>query len=112
MAYAFNGTTQNAAAGAKMLDASFTSSAEEIDISGSGDPEKTYETGLVDYEASITIIGSTTVAVGDTVALSIDWNDETADGTMTNAIVTSVETSGSLGSPITSKLTLKPTPAA
>src|SRR6056297_3144009 len=114
MGYKFNGTTQNASSGeGGVTDCSFTSSAETIDITSADDDSKTFETGVPDSEATVTIIGSTAVAVGDTLALSIAWADDTGSAdAMTNAIVTNVETSGSMDGAITSTITLKPTPAA
>lgn len=75
----FNGATANFAS-ASLGDLRGISRSEKgakIDVTGAGDSAKSYEAGIPDEEVKVDIVGTTTVGVGDTGALTIVWPDNT-----------------------------------
>lgn len=113
MAYTSNGTTLDfGGAVSDVRSITFSDSGTPIDITDLSSTNHEYETGLSDPECTVELVGGTTIAVGDTGTVTVDWADAVTDSTMTDGIVTNVEISGSLDSEITSSVTFKPTPAA
>lgn len=110
MAYSFNTTTIAIAAAnqAPLLDISVSSSGAEIDITGAADSAHTYEAGIPDTTVTFTILGCTTVSVGDTGAIAIAGDTWTGTiGEFTTGVVTNVEMSGSIDDTITSAITVR-----
>ena len=113
MAYSFNTTTISIAAAdqAPLLDISVSGTAAEIDITGAADSAHTYEAGIPDYTVTFTILGCTTIGIGDKGAIVIGpvasptWTSTM--GEFTTGIVTNVEMSGSIDDTITSAITVK-----
>lgn len=113
MAYSFNGTTASVAGSARtpLVSVTFTDAAAEIDITdadaGTG---HLYEAGISNPSCTIELVGNPSIAVGATGATTITWTDATTN-TMTDSVVTNVETSGSLDDKITTSVTVRPNPA-
>jgi hypothetical protein len=109
----FNGTTVSVVgtSAVPLLDASNSSSGAKVQVSGSGDSQKEYVTGVPDNVVTLTVAGCLDIDVGDTGATTVTWNDGTTD-TYTSSIVTDVNATGSEDSPITQDISVAPTPAA
>lgn len=110
--YGFNGTTLTFGVGsamAKVKDIQVTENGNEVDVTGSDDDLHNYVLGIPDVEISVTVVGTTSVALGDTGAMSIAFNDGTTE-TFDSAtfIVTSKPRGGSMDGEITSTITFKP----
>ena len=83
----------------------------KADVTGCADAIKTYEGGVPDVSVTITIVGGTALAKNDKGALVPAWNDASSTGSIVNAMVDSVEQSGSMDSEILSTITFVPTTA-
>lgn len=109
----FNGSTIAIGASSQtpLRDIEYSSEAAKVDISGAGDTYKTYVAGIPDNTITFTVVGRTTVDIGDTETFTITWADTTTD-VLTDGIVVGVSASGSLDGEITSSITVATTPAA
>ena len=86
---------------------SFSYNINEIDITDLSDSTHTYETGIPDVEATIEVLGASTIAEGGTGPLAITWGDGGSDSIGT-AICVSNEITGSLDTELVSSLTFRP----
>lgn len=112
---AFNGTTATfatAAVGEGLRGVRYTESAATADVTGSADAEKTHEAGIPDKELTIDFVGTATQSVGDKGAIAITWDDATTVGSITNAVLTSINQGGTMDGEITGSATFKPSTAA
>jgi len=113
MAYSFNTTTASVAGSARtpLISVVFTDAAAEIDITdadaGTG---HLYESGISNPSCTIELVGNPAIAIGATGATTISWTDGTSS-TMTDSVVTNVETRGSIDDKITMSVTVRPNPA-
>ncbi len=82
----------------------------EIDITNLSSTEREFLSSFGSTEVTVTVFGGSTIARGDTGAISVAWNDGTTDS-VSSAICISRRRSGSAGDAITTTLTFKPTPA-
>lgn len=110
----FNGATitfpTNIFGGLRSLE--FSESAPKVNVTGSGDSETTYRTGIQDPQLVATFVGGLPASgadIGTQAVLTIVWPDTTADGTQTLAIVVDRGTSGSMDGEMTSTITFAPT---
>lgn len=104
--------TFDAVAVGEVRDISFTEDGNAVDITVLGDTFHKFCNGATSIECTIEIIGSETtsaIAVGDTGALAIAWNDSGSESI--NAICTNRSSSGSLDTEITTSYTFQPTPS-
>lgn len=108
----FNGSTLTFAAAAvgPIRDIRYSEAGGKADVTGSADALKTYETGIPDVSVSVTVVGGVTVSKGDKGAVAVTFNDSTSTP-ITNGMVDSVETSGSMDSEILSTVTFVPSTA-
>ena len=86
----------------------FSESAPKVNVTGSGDSNTTYRTGIPDPQLVATFVGglpSINANVGDQGALVVAWEDGTDDGSIANAIIVDKGTSGSMDGEITSTMT-------
>lgn len=106
----FNGSTISfgSAGQAPLRDVEYSEEAAKVDVTGAGDAEKSYVAGIPDKTITFTVVGVTSVLVGDEGAVSIGWNDGSTS-TLTAGVVTGVAISGSLDGEITSSVTIVPT---
>ena len=79
-------------------------------MSGSSDAEHSYEAGISDPTVTFTIVGGTTIAIGDEGAVAIAWNDGTTDS-LTNSVCVNRGTTGSMDGELLTNVTLRPTAA-
>jgi hypothetical protein len=93
-----------------LRDIEYSSEAAKVDISGAADTYKTYVAGIPDNTITFTVVGRTTVEIGDTETFTITWNDGTTD-VLTDGIVVGVSATGSLDGEITSSITVATTTA-
>ena len=109
----FNGTTVAIGTPTQtpLLSCEYSNSAAKVQVTGSGDAQKHYVSGIPDETITFTVAGVTDADIGDSGAITITWFDGTST-TFTTGIVVEVSTSGSEDSPITSSVTIVPTPAA
>ena len=110
----FNGTTISFATvnQAPLRDITSSDGAAEVDVTGCADTIKTYESGLPDETVTFTIVGGSTVGIGDEGAVVVAWNDSGTDGSLTNGVCVGKETSGALDGEILTAFTIRPVPAA
>lgn len=94
-----------------LRDIRYSEAGGKADVTGSADALKTYEGGIPDVSVSVTIVGGTTLSKGDKGAVVTAWNDGGTDGAITNAMVDTVEESGSMDSEILSTITFVPSTA-
>lgn len=78
-----------------------------VDVSGCADASHGYVNGLPDPQITFEVVGITTVEKGDTGSVSIAWFDGQNDS-ITSAIVTGVNKTGSLDSELLSTVTVRP----
>ena len=127
----FNGVTltwepavggDSAAALGPLTNISVTVGTAEVQVSGAGDAKHLFEAGIEDLTLNVEIVGcptpgdvsSTNVAVGDKGNIVTTWAEADAGATsasLTNAVCTSVNVSGSLYGPVTSSLAFRPSVA-
>jgi len=87
---------------------SFTNNGNPIDLTNLGSSTHEYWVGITDPECTAAIVGQAAApALGATGALSVTYNDTGTD-TMTLAVVTNVETSADVDSPLLANVTFKP----
>lgn len=112
MAFSANGSSITFAGSAigEVVSINYTENGADIQVTDLGDSNHAYEVGILDQECSIEINGdeATHATFGDTGALSISWNSG-GSSSMASAVVTSVDTSGSLDDKVTTTITFKPT---
>ena len=107
----FNGSTITFAGATlgPLRSLEFSESGPKVNVTGSADSNTTYRAGIADPQLVATFVGglpTTGLDIGDLAALTIAWNDGTADGTLAaNAIVVDRGTSGSMDGEITSTVT-------
>ena len=108
----FNGSpiSIGAADQTPLRDISFDQSCAEVDVTGAADSEKTYEAGIPDKTVTYTVVGTTTLAIGDEGAVAVSWNDGGSDS-LTNGVVVGVSPSGSMDGEILTNITVRPTAA-
>ena len=109
----FNGTTISFATPDQtpLRDISVSESGAEVDVSGGADAIKTYESGIPDETVTYTIVGGSTVGIGDEGAVVVAWNDGSSDASLTNSVCVGKETSGSMDGEILTAITVRPTAA-
>lgn len=92
-----------------LVDISFSESGQRIEGTNLADTINQFEVGTSEIECQITVNGNNDhgVAVGDTGAISVTWNDSSSDS-IGAAVCTDVETSGSLNGAIQTTLTFVP----
>lgn len=105
----FNGTTATILGSAQtpLIDCAITSSGAEVDVTGCADAIHTFEAGLADYTLTCTVVGASSVVIGDTGAVSVAWFDGTTT-VFTGVVCTGADVNGALDGPITSTITAKP----
>jgi hypothetical protein len=89
----------------------FSESAPKVNVTGAGDSETTYRTGVADPQLVATFVGGLPAAnadTGDQGSLVITWEDDTTDGSITNAIIVDRSTGGSMDGEMTSSMTFAP----
>jgi hypothetical protein len=101
----FNGTTVTFATGTTvpLLSATFSSEAAEVPVSGCADSEEEHTVGVPVNAIEWEVAGNPEVDVGDSAACTVTWNDGTTS-TLTNGIVSRVNTTGSKNNPITTTI--------
>lgn len=110
-----NGSTVtfDAVAIGEARDISFSEDGNPIDVTVLGDTIHTFVNGATTIECTVEIVGSestSAVAIGDTGALAIAWNDSGSES-VTSVICTNRSSSGSLDTEITTSYTFQPTPS-
>ena len=113
MADKTNGTTlafPDPTAVNKLRDIGFTKNGARVDTTDLADTLTQFEIGTSEVNINVTVVGTTTLDVGDEGTGTITWTDATEDA-ITNAVVSDFETSGSLNSEILTTITLTNTPA-
>jgi len=95
------GSTVTALSRVRSID--FAQTGNEIDITDLADTNQTAEVGMSKKEITIEILGGTTLTVGDTGNIDIEWNDNTTS-TLDNCEVRDITTAGSVGSEITTSI--------
>lgn len=85
----------------------FNESAEQIDVTNLASATHVFEAGILQQELTFTMLGVSTISIGDTGAVSVVWNDGTTD-TITSGVCTGNERSGDLDGAITSSITVVP----
>jgi len=115
----FNGSTITFG-GTSVLEVtgiSSSSGGNPVDVTSSGKTTHVFTAGVPTVEFTVDVVGiaeygttssQTAISVNSTGAIVITWNDGTTDSSITAAIVTNVERTGSLDSPITSSITFAP----
>ena len=106
----FNGTTITIAGAAEtpLLSCTYDDSAAEVDVTGAGDLIHSYEAGLPNPTITCEVVGANDAAVADEGALSIAWFDEGIVDTIASVVITAVSRTGSLDSPLTTSITVRP----
>lgn len=92
-------------------DISFTEDGNPVDVTVLADTIHKFCNGATNIECVVEIVGSestSAVAIGDTGALAIAWNDSGSDA-IAAAIVTNRDTSGGLDGEIVTTYTFAPT---
>lgn len=89
-----------------LRDITFSEDGEQIDTTCIGDLQKLYEEGTVDIEATLEVLGQSSIARGDVGDLVINWPHGDPQ-TLVNAKCFAREVSGSLDSEFTTSLTFK-----
>lgn len=110
----FNGSTITIASvpvGDELLSIDYTKEGAKVQVTGSGAATKLFVAGIPEEGVTFTVTGGTALDVGDTGAVTIEFNDGTSVS-LTNSVVTSISISGSEDSPLVSSVTLAPTDAA
>jgi len=111
----FNGSTISFAAGDQtpLLSISYDATCAEVDVTGAADTNHTYEPGIISESVTWEVVGESSLSVGDKGATAVVWNSVGAGdwGSFTNAVITSISKSGSLGGATTTSITAKPTAA-
>jgi len=82
--------------------------AAEVDITGGGDTEKVYESGLKDLTLAVDVLGGDALAVGTSGATNITWGDGTTT-TWPQSTVVKRKKSGSVGAAIVYSITVRKT---
>lgn len=98
----------------ELTSISFTEDGNPVDVTTLADTFHRFCNGATNIECVVDILGSessSAVAIGDTGALAVAWNDS-GDDAITDAIVTNRETSGDLDGAITTTYTFAPTVAS
>ena len=105
----FNGTTITIAGAAEtpLLSCTYDDSAAEVDVTGAGDAIHSYEAGIPNPTITCELVGANDAAVADEGALSIAWFDGVTD-TIASVVITAVSRTGSLDSPLTTSITVRP----
>lgn len=107
----FNGTTFSFGGNlTPLVDCRMNESAAKVRITGSADSRHLYIAGLPDEEMTCTVVGVSTVAVGDTGTITITWFDGQTD-TITNCECFGNNRGGALDGELTSQLTFAPSQA-
>lgn len=77
----FNGTTLTWGAGGEtpLQSVNDNQTGAKVDVTGSTSPQHQYVAGLKDQDIDFTVVGNSTVQVGDTTSLTIAWFDGTTD---------------------------------
>ena len=106
----FNGSTISFGGDQVPLrDINYDEAAAEVQVTGAADARHGYEAGIPDPTATFSIVGGSSVSVGDTGDVIIAWNDGTSDSLGTS-IITGRSTTGSLDGEILSNVTVRPQP--
>lgn len=95
----------------KVQSISFTSNGAEIDATDLSSTLKEYEAGIEDVALTVEIKGNVTHTVGLTASsLAITWTGTSTSiqNTVGDSIITSVEKSGDVDSPLISTITFRP----
>lgn len=95
------GSTATAMSRVRSID--FPQTGNEIDITDLADTHQIAEVGMPKMEITIEILGGTTLTVGDTGNIDIEWNDGTTT-TLDNCEVRDISKTGSVGSEITTSI--------
>ncbi len=111
----FNGTTLSfgGAAQTPLVSLSYDSTVAEVDVTGSGDSEHTFEPGIINESITWEVVGdpsSGVLAVGAKGQTIVLWKSVGAGnwGSFTIAVITSVSKGGGLGGAVTTSITAKP----
>jgi molybdopterin-binding protein len=96
---------------AKVNAITFGGSAAEIDVSALTDTSKKLIAGQTNNKVSVELFGNaaSSFAVGSTGGVTVAWNDGTTSS-ITKAMVTSLEIKGGVDQPISTSVSLSPTP--
>ena len=95
------------------IDIQFSENGNPVDITVLSDTIKKFCNGATSIECTVEILGSestSAVAIGDTGALAIAWND-TGTESVTLVVVTARDTGASEGDKISTTYTFQPTNA-
>lgn len=84
-----------------------SSEGAKIDMAHLTSTQHTYEVGLPDNEVTVEILGSKTLAIGDTGSLSIAWNDGGSDS-LGSCVVQSAKSNGEVDGEISSTYVFVP----
>jgi hypothetical protein len=108
MAYLFkgSGTVCGISFPKKLRKVDFDDPESDVDTTGGGDTEKTYEAGLADQKLTIEVLGGESLSKGMSGATNITWGDGT-NTNWTNSTITSKKKSGQVGNVIVHTVTLR-----
>lgn len=112
MAYLFkgSGTVCGVSFPKKLRKVDYDDPESDVETTGGGDTEKTYEAGLSDQKLTVEVLGGDSLAKGATGPTVITWGD----GTTTNwpsSTITSRKKSGQVGQVIVYTVTIRKTAA-
>ena len=99
--------TFDAAAVENLRDISFSENGEQIDTTVIGDVYKLWEEGTVDLEATLEVLGQSSLARGAVGDLVFTFPDGSSPITLADAKIFTREVKGSLDSEFTTSLTFK-----
>ena len=101
----FNGSTVlfNSVTLGSLRGISWSNTAGEVDITASGDTVATCVAAIPKAEITVDFVGGPpTIAIGSTAALTVTWFDSATLGTLTKAILLSLDCKGNMNGEITS----------
>ena len=112
MAYLFRGTGTvcGVAFAKKLRKVDFDDPESDVETTGGGDTEKTYEAGLPDQKLTVEVLGGQALTKGTTGQTNINWGDGTST-VWANSTVTSQKKSGQVGQVIVYTVTIRKTAA-
>jgi hypothetical protein len=93
----------------KVKSISYKDSGAKIDVTALTSTEKQYLAGIRDKEVTFDLVGTTTLSIGGTGAVTVGW----ADGTSTSVakcVVTNVDVKAAVDSALEASVTIVPTP--
>lgn len=106
----FNGSTISLGGNQVPLrDINYDEAAAEVQVTGAADARHGYQAGIPDPTATFSIVGGSTISVGDEGDVAIAWNDGTSDSLGTGVVI-SRGTAGSLDGEILTNVTVRPLP--